>query len=147
MRLAVIFCLCMVVLSPGYARAGEAGNAQEIESLRVLLEQEERTIRQLQVECDRIVAQARQEKAKLYAELGAAYIKAKMFDPAIKAYEALVALEPKNYQGQYALGLLYKQHKNDSIKAVAYLKQYLVLAPKTKDRADIEYLVRMLEAH
>jgi len=82
----------------------------------------------------------------LYKELGNGYFQDRQFEQAITAFEKALAVDAKDAGSCYNLGLLYKHHRNDTAKAVFYLKRYITLAPLAKDRADVEYLIRMLEA-
>ena len=121
--------------------------AAEVLLLQDELEAQKNSLDALRAEYDHFVIQTSAEKEKLYLELGAAYIKAKMFVEAISAYEALIKFNPKNAQAHYALGLLYKQQENDYVKAIDHLKQYLKYNPGASDKADIEYLIQMLQEH
>lgn len=82
----------------------------------------------------------------LYKELGSGYLQSRQFDQAINAFEKVLSLDAKDAGACYNLGLLYKHHRNDSAKAVVYLKRYITLAPLAKNRADVDFLIRMLES-
>lgn len=82
----------------------------------------------------------------LYKELGNGYLQGRQFEQAIIAFEKALALDAKDAGSCYNLGLLYKHHRNDPAKAVFYLKRYITLAPLAQDRAEVKYLIRMLES-
>jgi len=84
------------------------------------------------------------EKAKLYEELGTAYTKAKLYKLAIQAYEGSLAFNSKNAEAHYNLGLLYKHYMDNSKKSVYHLKKYLELNSKAANRKEVEYLIGML---
>ncbi len=137
-------CAAGVFHSPVYAQGNDKLSVM-VEKLHQELDAQKESLLLLRKDYDRLVAQSQSDKEKLYTELGAAYTKAKMFDAAIRTYEALLKLNPRNSQAHYMLGLLYKQEENDTERAVGHLKQYLALNPHAKDRTDVEYLVRMFE--
>lgn len=84
------------------------------------------------------------ENAKLYQELGTAYVQAKVFDHAIDAYKKSLEIDPYNAEVHYNLGLLYKHYQNNSKKATYHFRQYLKLSPDAKNRKDVEFLIQML---
>ena len=82
----------------------------------------------------------------LYKELGNGYLQSRQFDQAIGAFEKALSVDAKDADACYNLGLLYKHHRNDPAKAITYLKRYIALTPLAQNRADVEYLIRMLES-
>lgn len=90
-------------------------------------------------------ATLRNEKARLYQELGTAYTEAKLFDLGIDAYAKSLSFNPENAEVHYNIGILYKHSRGDSEKAAEHLKKYLQLSPKAKNRREVEYLIEMLE--
>lgn len=86
-----------------------------------------------------------EERQQLYLELGSVYVKAKMFDAAIKSYETVLVIDPDNTQAHYSLGIVYHQGKKDRKNAIKHLKQYIKFAPSKKDRTEAEFLIKMLE--
>ena len=84
------------------------------------------------------------EKAELYQELGTAYTKAELFSLAIDAYNKALAINGRNAEVHYNLGLLYRHSKNNSRKAIQHLKKYLQLSPDAYNRKDVEYIIKML---
>jgi tetratricopeptide (TPR) repeat protein len=84
------------------------------------------------------------EKAELYQQLGTAYTKAELFSLAIDAYNKALAINGRNAEVHYNLGLLYRHSKNNSKKAIQHLKKYLQLNPDASNRKDVEYIIKML---
>ena len=84
------------------------------------------------------------EKAELYQQLGTAYTKAELFSLAIDAYNKSLAMNARNAEVHYNLGLLYRHSKNNSKKAIQHLKKYLQLNPDASNRKDVEYIIKML---
>lgn len=84
------------------------------------------------------------EKAALYEELGTAYVQSKLYDLAINTYEKSIKLFPGNAEIYYNLGLLYKHSQSNRDKAIHNFKRYLELAPKAKNRKEVEYFIQML---
>jgi tetratricopeptide (TPR) repeat protein len=84
------------------------------------------------------------ERAKLYQELGTAYTEAKHFDQAINAYQKSLEANAANAQVYYNLGLLYKHAKGDNQKSLKCFKKYLQVAPAAENKAEVEYLIKML---
>jgi tetratricopeptide (TPR) repeat protein len=84
------------------------------------------------------------EKADLYQQLGTAYTKAELFSLAIDAYNKALAINGRNAEVHYNLGLLYRHSKNNSKKAIQHLKKYLQLNPDASNRKDVEYIIKML---
>ncbi len=88
---------------------------------------------------------ARKEKAALYEELGTSYVQSKLYDLAIDTYEKSIKLVPGNAEVYYNLGLLYKHNPpGNSDKALRNFKRYLELAPKAKNKKEVEYFIQML---
>jgi len=86
-----------------------------------------------------------QEKAKLYEELGGAYVKAKMLDLAIDVYEKCLAIQPENGQVHYNIALLYKRSREERDKASHHLKIYISLEKNNKKRQEARYLLDMIQ--
>ena len=86
----------------------------------------------------------KKEKGGLYQELGAAYGSAGNFEKAIEAYNRSLQSAPDNTRIYYYLGLLYKQHLDNSRKAVYNFKKYLEYNPGAEDKEEVEYLIKFL---
>ena len=116
--------------------------AEEINNERLVLKKENVRLKQQIVSLE---DSQRNEKAKLYQELGTVYAEAKLFDLGIDAYEKSLSFNPDNAEVHYNIGILYKHSKSDSKKAAQHLKKYLRLNPEAKNRKEVEYLIKMLE--
>lgn len=86
------------------------------------------------------------ERARLYQELGTAYVQAKLFNLAIGAYAKALDFNPNNAEVHYNLGLLYKHAKDNNAKSIFHLKTYLQLNPDAENKKEVEYLIKILEA-
>lgn len=84
------------------------------------------------------------ERARLYQELGTAYTQGRLFDLAIEAYLKSLDFNPRNAQVHYNLGLLYKHSQDNTKKALYHLKKYLQFSPEAKNKKEVEYLIRLL---
>lgn len=104
----------------------------------------EKTNQQLQEEKKLLEETMRKKETAFYEELGAAYVKAKLYDNAIDTYLKVVKLDPKNPEVNYNLGLLYKHSQSDNKKAEYHFRRYLQLDPKAKNKKEVEYLIKML---
>jgi tetratricopeptide (TPR) repeat protein len=87
----------------------------------------------------------KEEKALLYFQLGLAYIKARLYDEAIDAYQKSILFNPNNPEVNYHLGLLYQYVDGDSKKAAYYLEKYLALKPDAKNRRRVKKLIDILK--
>jgi tetratricopeptide (TPR) repeat protein len=87
----------------------------------------------------------KEEKALLYFQLGLAYLKARLYDEAIDAYQKSILFDPNNSEVNYHLGLLYQYVEGDSEKAVYYLEKYLALKPDAKNRRRVKELIDILK--
>jgi tetratricopeptide (TPR) repeat protein len=123
-----------------------AAREPQVESSRKDLFDAKADLAKLQQDYDQAVFSSSVEKQKLYLELGAVYLKAKMFEASIKSYEEVLKLNPDNAQAHYALGLLCKQQTNDRAKAIEHLKRYLAINPAAKNREDVEYMIKMFDS-
>ena len=85
------------------------------------------------------------EKAVLYYELGVVYTQEHNFDLAFESFKKSLEYNPKNADTHYKLGLLYKYSRSNDKKAIYHLRKYLELSPQAKNKADVEYIISMLE--
>jgi tetratricopeptide (TPR) repeat protein len=102
--------------------------------------------RELASEIKESMAKAREDKSKLYFELGNAYTKAKLYKNAIDAYLECLKANPKNYEAHYNLGLVYQRYQGDTDKAVYHFKRYLASNPSPDRKRDVQYLLAMLQS-
>jgi hypothetical protein len=79
--------------------------AEEINNERLVLKKENVRLKQQIVSLE---DSQRNEKAKLYQELGTVYAEAKLFDLGIDAYEKSLCFNPDNAEVHYNIGILYK---------------------------------------
>lgn len=109
----------------------------QLRAINALLEQ------QLQ---ERLVQE--QHVAGVYQELGTAYLKARLFDPAIDAYHRALQLDPENAQVHYYLGLLYQFARHDAERSATYLEKSLVLNPGMDPNKwkEVKGLIQLLRA-
>ncbi len=98
----------------------------------------------LQKENNSRAVSLKKERAGFYQELGAAYGSAGNFEKAIEAYNRSLESSPDNTRIYYYLGLLYKQHLDDSRKAVYNFKKYLEYNPGAEDKEEVEYLIKFM---
>jgi len=123
--------------------------ARSLSSMVEYLNRERQALKKMneQLRQDMITLQdnTRKEKAALYEELGTSYVQSKLYDLAIDTYEKSIKLVPGNAEVYYNLGLLYKHNPpGNSDKALRNFKRYLELAPKAKNRKEVEYFIQML---
>ena len=85
------------------------------------------------------------EKAKIYQELGAAYVQASLYDLAIDAYIKSLSFNPNNAEVHYNLGLLYKRSRDNVKKSIYHFEKCLQLDPEAKNSKEIRYFIRMLK--
>ena len=78
--------------------------------------------------------------------LGVAYATQKRFDKAVSEFESEVRVNPSNSLTHLNLGQIYWFEFRDREKAIRHLKTALFLDPFLPDRAQVQRLVRSLEA-
>ncbi len=98
----------------------------------------------LQEKVNSLEKTGKQERAGFYQELGAAYGSAGNFEKAIEAYNRSLQCASDNTRIYYYLGLLYKQHLDDSRKAIYNFKKYLEYNPGAADKEEVEYLIKFM---
>lgn len=74
-----------------------------------------------------------EQTADMHYNQGVFYAKNKEFKRAIKEFEQVLDLKPKDPQANYNLGYIYAEHLVDRPKAVQYFKDYLTYAPDAQD--------------
>ncbi len=95
-------------------------------------------VKQLSDKVSSLEATLNQERAVFNYNLAVAYEQAGLDDEAIEAYGKSIKMDSKNADAYYNLGLLYKDKRNDSEKAIKYLSAYLHLKPDAEDKAEVE---------
>ena len=78
--------------------------------------------------------------------IGVAYATQKRFDKAVSEFESEVRVNPSNSLTHLNLGQIYWFEFRDREKAIRHLKTALFLDPFLPDRAQVQRLVRSLEA-
>lgn len=74
-----------------------------------------------------------EQTADMHYNQGVFYAKNKEFKRAIKEFEKVLDVKPKDPQANYNLGYIYAEHLVDRPKAIAYFKDYLTYAPDATD--------------
>ncbi len=74
-----------------------------------------------------------EQTADMHYNQGVFYAKNKEFKRAIKEFEKVLDIKPKDPQANYNLGYIYAEHLVDRPKAIAYFKDYLTYAPDATD--------------
>lgn len=74
-----------------------------------------------------------EQTADMHYNQGVFYAKNKEFKRAVKEFEQVLDLKPKDPQANYNLGYIYAEHLVDRPKAIQYFKDYLTYAPDAQD--------------
>lgn len=82
----------------------------------------------------------------LYYNLGLEYLKQNQFAHAADAFKKTVALNPKDQDACYNLGVLYENFLKDKLQALAYYKMYLKLAPRAPDAEQVKKWIKEITA-
>ncbi len=85
------------------------------------------------------------ERASIYREAAAAYVKQEFFVDAIDAYLESLKLDPKDALTYYYLGILYSKTGEEG-RAMEYLRKYLKIYPKAENKAEVLYIMSLLES-
>lgn len=88
---------------------------------------------------------AKDEKSDLYKSLGTAYVQAKRYEDAIKAYNESLNLNPNNSDIHYYLGLLYQHANNNVIKSLKCFDRYLRLSPQGQYSQKAQMIMKILK--
>ena len=102
--------------------------------------------KELEAQLKEFAAKSKEDKAKLYFELGSAYTKAKLYKNAIDSYLMALEADPSMAEAHYNLGLLYQRYQEDSGKASYHLKQYLNSHPPPDKKKEAQYILKMLNS-
>jgi chromosome segregation ATPase len=112
----------------------------ELEESYTILQKENRHLADQSQEFPKHITDlARQNKrlieqtADMHYNQGVFYSKNKEFKRAIKEFEKVLDVKPKDPQANYNLGYIYAEHLLDRPKAIAYFKDYLTYAPDATD--------------
>jgi tetratricopeptide (TPR) repeat protein len=119
---------------------------QEIFVLKSTLSKKEVEIDRLREELMLFKKNMREEKADLYEKLGTAYIKSKLYQEAINAYNQSLKYNPHNPKVYYYLALLYQYAEHNSGKATEFLKKYVEMAPQGEYAKKAEKLIEILSS-
>ena len=84
------------------------------------------------------------ERASLYKEAGAAYVKEEFFTEAVGAYLKALKFDPRDPLTHYYLGVLYSKI-GEQEQAAFYLRKYLKLDPKAGNRKEVLYLLSLID--
>jgi tetratricopeptide (TPR) repeat protein len=117
---------------------------QEIFVLKSTLSKKEAEIEKLKEELFFLKKTLREEKANLYEKLGTAYIKSKLYQEAIDAYNKSLKYNLQNPKVYYYLGLLYQYAEHNSQKATEFLKKYVKMAPQGEYVKKAKKLIEIL---
>jgi chromosome segregation ATPase len=109
---------------------------------QIMLKRENERFRQ---ELAALEESTRKEKTGLYEKLGMAYMQLQLFDLAIESYEQALSINSLQAGLHYHLGLLYKHARNNAQKSIYHLREYLKLAPETRNREEVEYLIEAMK--
>jgi len=132
----------------GFLKA-EKGSKHEVGELRRKIEELNQTNKTLQRRMDALLSKKdsldADAVAKLYEDLGTAYIEAKLYDKAIDAYLRVLEYTPRSLVAHYRLGLLYEYSKKDSKKALYHLSKFLKLGPEPKEKERARFLIKVIK--
>jgi tetratricopeptide (TPR) repeat protein len=84
------------------------------------------------------------ERASIYREVGAAYVKREFFDEAISAYLDALKLDPQDPLTHYYLGIIYSKVGQEG-QSLHYLRKYLKLHPQAENREEVLYIMSFIE--
>ena len=86
-----------------------------------------------------------QGTSDLYKSLGTAYVQAKRYEDAIKAYGEALKLDPDDADVYYYLGLLHQHANNDVVKSIKYFDDYLRLSPQGQYSEKAQIVIKILK--
>lgn len=84
------------------------------------------------------------EAAHIY-DMAFLYIKASMFDDALKSFERYMELAGEDADMHFNMGYIYEHAKADRRSAIAHYKKYLALKPNAEDIYEIKMKIASLE--
>jgi tetratricopeptide (TPR) repeat protein len=102
-------------------------------------------VKQLEDEVSSLENTLNQERAIFNYNLAVAYTQAGLYDEAVESYEKSLKIDSKNADAHYNLGLLYKDVKNDAVKACEHLSSYLELKPDAEDKEEVKEWIENLK--
>lgn len=106
---------------------------EELQKENIALAEESRTFPRRFAEMARQNERLIKQTADMHYNLGVFYVKNKEYKRAVREFEKVLDLKPKDAQAIYNLGYIYAQHLVDRPKAIRYFEDYLAYAPDARD--------------
>jgi tetratricopeptide (TPR) repeat protein len=82
----------------------------------------------------------------IYYNLALEYLKMNQFSDAAESFKKVIALNPKDYEAYYNLGVLYEHYLRDKLRAMSYYQTYLKFAPKGEDAEKVKMWIKEISA-